>query len=92
MCLLTLFLYAAGTIQEFIDSTQLALLNLYSTLGILLIISSIAAATLNFIRFAKTKKKRYVFRAGAYLLIIIFGGLSVFAVAAIIAVSGGSGV
>jgi hypothetical protein len=87
MCLLTIFLYTAGTIQGFIDSTQLSLLNLYSVLGILLIISSVCGAALGFDRFHKTKKARYLLRSSGYIIMLIFGIVTVFAVTAINAIS-----
>jgi hypothetical protein len=90
MCLLTLFLYAAGTVQDFIDSTQLALLNLYSVLGIILTIASIFGVIMDLFRFIKAKKGRYLLRAGWYLLLAAFGAATVFAVSAIVAVSGGT--
>jgi len=34
MCLITIFLYIVGTVQDFIDSTQLFLLKFYCFLGI----------------------------------------------------------
>ena len=88
MCLLVLFLYAAGTVQKFIDSTQLSLLNLYSVLGIILTIMSVFGVVMDSYRFVKAKKGRYLLRAGWYLLLVIFGLATVFAVSAIIAVSG----
>jgi hypothetical protein len=91
MCILTLFLYAAGTVQEFTDSTQFTLLALYSVLGIFLTITSISGIILDLIRFITTKKGRYFFRAGGYLFLVIFGAATVLAVMAILVLSGGDG-
>ena len=91
MCLLTLFLYAAGTMQGFIDSTQLSLLKLYEILGIFLLVTSICGIVLNLERFWKIKKKSYLFRAGGYLLIVVFSIVTIFMVMTIIALSRGSG-
>ena len=92
MCLLTLFLYAAGTIQDFIDSTQLFLLNLYFILGIFLTIASVSGLALDLGRFSKTKKNRYILRAGGYMLLVIFGAVTVLIVSAITAISRGNGI
>jgi len=91
MSILTLFLYIAGTVQEFTDATQFALLTLYSVLGIFLTITSIAGIVLDLTRFIGAKKGRYFFRAGGYLFLVIFGAVTVMAVMAIFALSGGEG-
>ncbi|MDR1802189.1 MAG: hypothetical protein LBQ94_01155 [Treponema sp.] len=88
MCILTLFLYAAGTIQDFIDSTQLFLLNLYFILGIFLTIASVSGLLLDLNRFSRTKKRRYLLRAGGYVFLVVFGVVTVFAASAITAISG----
>ena len=92
MCLLTLFLYAAGTIQDFTDSTQLFLLNLYFILGIFLTLSSVFGLLLDLNRFSGSKKTRYLLRAGGYLFLALFGVVTVLAASAITAISGGNGV
>jgi len=91
MCLVTLFLYIVGTGQGFIDSTQLSLLKLYSILGIFLVVVSVCGIALDLERFLKIKKKRYLFRAGGYLLLVAFGVSTVLAVMFIITVSRGNG-
>jgi hypothetical protein len=91
MCLLTLSLYAAGTIQDFIDSTQLSLLQLYEVLGIFLMLTSLCGIMLNIGRFFKIKKARYLLRAGGYLILVAYSIASVLAVMTIIALSRGSG-
>jgi len=90
MCLLTLFLYAAGTVQEFTDSTQLALLRLHVVLGIFLSVISICGMLLNLRRLFILKKVRYLFRAGRYMFLVIFATATVLGVMFIIAVSGGN--
>ena len=90
MCLLTLFLYTAGTVQDFIDSTQLFLLNLYFILGIFLIIASVSGFVHDLGRFIKTKKNRYILRAGGYIFLVIFGIVTVLIVSAITAISRGN--
>jgi hypothetical protein len=92
MCLLTLFLYAAGTIQDFNDSTQLFLLNLYFILGIFLAIASVSGLLLDLNRYSRTKKTRYLLRAGGYVFLVIFGVATILAASAITAISGGNGV
>jgi len=91
MCLLTLFLYLAGTSQGFIDSTQLNLLKLYSILGIFLTFTSASGVVVDLSRMARTKKAGYLFRAGGYLFLMVFGTVTVLAAIAIIAISGGNG-
>jgi len=92
MCLLTLFLYIAGTVQEFTDSTQLALLRLYVVLGIFLTVLSVCGMAINLWRLFKLKKHRYIFRAGRYMLLLVFGAATVLGALFIIAVSGGNAV
>ena len=92
MCLLTLSLYIAGTIQNFIDSTQLSLLKLYEVLGIFLMVTSFCGIVLNIDRFVKIKMIRYLLRSGGYLLLVVFSIATVLLVMTIIAISGGSGV
>ena len=91
ICLLTLSLYAAGTIQGFVDSTQLFLLKLYEAIGIFLMVTSLFGIVLDIERCIKRKKKRYLLRAGGYLFLVIFSITTVLTVMTIIALSGGSG-
>ena len=91
LCLLTLFLYAAGTIQDFTDSTQLLLLNLHFILGIFLIAASISGLLLDLNRYTQTKKSRYLLRAGGYIFLVVFGVVTVLAASAITAISTGNG-
>ena len=91
MCLLTLSLYAAGTIQEFTDSTQLFLLRLYEGIGIFLLLTAFCGIVLDIERCVKMKKSRYLLRAGGYFILVIFSIGTVLAVMAIIALSSGSG-
>ena len=90
MCLLTMFLYVVGTIQGFIDSTQLVLLKLCVVLGIFLAVTSVYGAALNLWRLFNVKKARYLFRAGGYMLLVIFGAAAVLAAKFIITASGGN--
>ena len=89
-CLLTLFLYAAGTVQGFIDSTQLYLLRLYTVLGVFLTAVSILGTILNIGRFFRVKKARYLIRAGVYVFLVIFGIATVLLAVFIVALSGGN--
>jgi hypothetical protein len=88
MSILTLFLYAAGTAQQFTDSTQFTMLALNSVLGIFLTITAIFGIILDIGRFISTKKGRYFLRAGGYLFLVIFGAVTVLVVMAILALSG----
>ena len=90
MCLLVLAVYAAGTVQGFIDTTQHFLLSVYVVLGIFLTFSSIRGLSVNLRRFFKRKRVRYLVRAGGYMLLIIFGSITVLAVMFIITVASGN--
>jgi len=92
MCLVTLFLYGTGTLQGFTDFTQLSLLRLYIVLGIFLTVDSVYGVALDLERLIKNKKKRYLFRAGGYFLLVIFGAATVVTVIFIITLSKGNGV
>ena len=86
----TLFLYAAGTVQGFIDSTQNFLLSFYVVIGISLVFASIAGIAIDIGRLIKNRKARYLLRAGGYMFLMIFALVTVFAVMAIIAISEGN--
>jgi hypothetical protein len=90
MCLLTLLLFAAGTVQGFVDSTLLLLLKLYVILGIFLSFASISGFILGLGRFLKNKKVRYLLRTIAYFFLALFAAITVLAVIFIITVSGGN--
>ena len=70
MCLLTVFLYILGTVQEFMDDTQFLLLKLAGILGILLVASSLVSIILDLLFLLSNKKIRYL---GGILLHIFFG-------------------
>ena len=89
MCLLTLFLYLAGTIQGFVDETQFLLLKCYTVFGIFLSVASIPGIAIDFYRFLKTKKSRYALRAAGYTFLAVFGTATVFAAMAILAIATG---
>jgi len=90
MCLLTIFLYAAGTVQGFVDATQFALLRLYVVLGIFLTATSGCAMFLSFGRLFTQKKARYLFRAGGYIILVVFGTGTVLVAMFILAMSEGN--
>ena len=90
MCLFTLFLYFAGTIQGFVDSTQLGLLKVAVVLGIFLTVTSVYSMIFVLMRLFKLKKVRYLLRAGVYMLVAIFGAATVLAALFITTVSGGN--
>ena len=90
MCLLTFSLYVAGTVQGFIDSTQHALLRLYTVLGIFLTSTSMFGVVLDLRRFFKNKKIRYLLRAGGYVFLVLFGTATVLMAMFIITIAGGN--
>ena len=89
MCFFTLFLYMVGSAQKFIDSTQLFLLRLYTILGIFLAFTSASGVILDLSRFIKTKRLRYLLRAGGYVVLVIFGTITVLLIMTILAISAG---
>ena len=91
MCVFTLFLYAAGTVQGFIDSTQFSLLSFFVAMGIFLALASMLSVFLEIGLFIRIKKKRYLFRAGGYTLLVIAAVASILSVMFIGIVSRGSG-
>ena len=90
MCVFTIFLYAAGTVQGFIDTTQLSLLSFYVFMGIFLILAAILGTILESRRFFKSKKMRYLFRAAGYIIAMFLSAASVLAAMFIITISGGN--
>ena len=90
MCILTLILYVAGTSQNFIDSTLLALLRFYQVIGTFLITSSIFGVVMELVRAIRLKKGRYALRAAAYFLLTIFGIASMLLVLFVITISQGN--
>jgi len=90
MCLLTTFLYIAGTAQGFIDSTQLALLRLYIVLGIFLTVISLCGMVLNFGRLFLNKKPRYLLNVSGYIFLVVFGIITVLLASFIITMSNGN--
>ena len=92
MCLLTIFLYAVGTIQGFVDSTQLSLLRLYVFLGIFLCPVSLLGMILSLRFYYKTKKIRYILRAAAYFFLLLFGIGTVLVFTFIMTILTGNGV
>ena len=89
MSLLTIFLYMIGTSQGFVDSTQLNLLKLYNVLAIFLVTTSICGIVLNIIRFLPQKKVKYILRAGCYLLLVLFGTVTVLIAQFVLTLSAG---
>ena len=89
MCFLAFFLYVAGTVQGFTDSTQLILLKLYTFFGIILAAAAAFGAILNLGRVITTKKGRYLLRGAVYVFLVIFATATVLAAIAIVAISGG---
>ena len=90
ICIFILFLYAAGTVQGFVDSTQISLLSFYMVSGISLAFASLAGMLINIGIVIKIRKTRYILRATAYFFLIVFALVTVLAVMAIIAISEGN--
>jgi hypothetical protein len=76
MCLITIFLYITGTVQGFMDDTQLFLLRLGLGLGILLALSSFYGFVLDLVLFFRKKKIGFIFGAGLYAFLGILGALT----------------
>jgi hypothetical protein len=90
MCFLTLFLYGIGTAQEFMDITQLLLLHLAMLLGIFLAAASVYGMILDFWLVFHNRKFRYLYGAGAYLFLGLFGVLITVLTAFIMAAAEGN--
>jgi hypothetical protein len=73
MTIITAFLYAIGTVQGFMDSTQLLLLRLSVIWGALLAAASFYGLVLDIILFVRVGKLRSLGGASVYLLLGITG-------------------
>ena len=91
MSFLTLFLYTIGTMQGFVDSTQLSLLSFYVIMSSCLVLASVCGTVINILRFRTQKKARYLLRAAGYLLLVLFGAVAVLTVMFIFTLSAGNG-
>ncbi len=87
LCLLCVFLYGVGTVQGFLDSTQIALLRAASGLGLLLGIGAAYGIALDVGISATLKSPRFLLGAGGYLFLslvgIIIAGIASFILVAI---------
>jgi hypothetical protein len=87
LCLLCLFLYCIGTVQDFLDSTQIAILNAASGLGLLLGIGAAYGFVLDIGAASTLKAPRYLLGAFAYFFLAVTGisvaGLASFILVAI---------
>jgi hypothetical protein len=89
---LTVFLYAIGTAQEFMDSTQLLLLRILVILGLCLAMDSLYGAALNIWFFIQKRQFQFAGSSGLYLLSGVLGAAMAIAAAFIIVAAGGNGV
>jgi hypothetical protein len=76
VCSLTAFLYGIGNAQDFLDSTQLVLLRLSATLGILLTVSAVFGMGIDIYFCIRGRSLRFLWGAFAYCLIVGFGVFS----------------
>ena len=90
LCLLTLLLYLAGTVQSFLDTTQSMLLSIYITLGIFLAVISIFGALLGIRRFFLHRKARELVQSGVYTLVSLFAVATITLASLIIVASKGN--
>jgi hypothetical protein len=90
MCLITLFLYITGTVQGFMDDTQLFLLRLGLGLGILLALSSLYGFILDLVLLFRKKKIGFIFGAFLYAFLGILGALTAASAGCIISAAGGN--
>jgi hypothetical protein len=90
MCLISLFLYIIGTIQGFMDDTQLFLLRLGVGMSILLVLSSLCGLVLDLALFFRGKRLRFICGAGVYALLGVLGGVIAASASFIISASGGN--
>ena len=92
LCLIALYLYISGTRNEFLDSIQFIFLRIYLTVGLLLALSSLCGFFIDIYYFCKRKKFNYLLKACLYMLLAVFGSVTVAAVMFIITLSSGNGV
>jgi hypothetical protein len=92
MCLITLFLYAIGTDQGFMDSTQLALLGIAAIAALMLLVASLYGLVLDLFLFYQNRWLRFLGGAGIYLVLGIFGFAAAAAAIFIITAAGGNAV
>jgi hypothetical protein len=88
---LTVFLYAIGTAQEFMDSTQLLLLRASVILGLCLAMDSLYGVILNLWLFIQKRQLRFFGSSGLYLITGALGAAMSIAAAFIIVAAGGNG-
>jgi hypothetical protein len=90
LCALTVFLYAIGTAQEFMDRTQLMLLRLAVVFGLSLAAGSLYGIALNCWFAFHDRKYRFFTGAGAYIILGLFGVAIATMAAFIIVAAGGN--
>jgi hypothetical protein len=90
LCALTVFLYGIGTVQEFMDRTQLMLLGLSVLFGLSLAVGSIYGIALNFWLIFHNRRYRFFGGAGLYIVLGLFGAAIAALAAFIIVASGGN--
>jgi hypothetical protein len=90
MCFISLFLYIIGTVQGFMDDTQLFLLRLGAGMSILLALSSLYGLVLDLALFFREKSLRFVRGAGVYAFLGVLGGVIAASASFIISASGGN--
>jgi hypothetical protein len=90
MCLINLFLYIIGTVQGFMDDTQLFLLRLGVGVSILLALSSLYGLVLDLVLFFRRRRPRFIRGACLYALLGVLGGITAALAGFIISASGGN--
>jgi hypothetical protein len=90
MCFISLFLYIIGTVQGFMDDTQLFLLRIGAGMSILLVLSSLYGLVLDLALFFRGKRPRFILGACAYALLGVLGGVIAVSASFIISASGGN--
>jgi hypothetical protein len=88
---LTVFLYAIGTAQEFMDSTQLFLLRASVVLGLCLAMNGIYGLALNLWLFIQKRQLGFFGSSAFYIITGILGAALAAAAAFIIVAAGGNG-
>ncbi|MDR1597034.1 MAG: hypothetical protein LBR99_04945 [Treponema sp.] len=91
LCVLVVYLYSIGTVQEFMDRTQLLLLRLSVIFGLSLGVGSIYGIILNVWVGFHNKKYRGLGGIGIYLVFGIFGAAIATLAAFIMVAAGGNG-
>ena len=89
VCVLLLFVYAIGTAQDFLDSTQISVLRVISVVGLLLAVGSVYGFIIDTGFAAIAGSPRYILGSLSYLALALAGfGAAVFSIFLLATITG----